>query len=81
MMMVMMMKIVLNMDLSRGILTRKGIKELKEKGRDTSEELIQLDNYLYLKTQQTEKTLQRYDRQMDDLIFALNIKKELAQDG
>ena len=69
------------MDLSRGILTRKGIKELKEKGRDTSEELIQLDNYLYLKTQQTEKTLQRYDRQMDDLIFALNIKKELAQDG
>jgi len=77
----MMMKIVLNMDLSRGILTRKGIKELKEKGRDTSEELIQLDNYLYLKTQQTEKTLQRYDRQMDDLIFALNIKKELAQDG
>jgi len=75
------MKIVLNMDLSRGILTRKGIKELKEKGRDTSEELIQLDNYLYLKTQQTEKTLQRYDRQMDDLIFALNIKKELAQDG
>ncbi len=79
--MVMIMKIVLNMDLSRGILTRKGIKELKEKGRDTSEELIQLDNYLYLKTQQTEKTLQRYDRQMDDLIFALNIKKELAQDG
>jgi len=79
--MVMIMKIVLNMDLSRGILTRKGIKELKEKGRDTSEELIQLDNYLYLKTQQTEKTLQRYDRQMDDLIFALNIKKGLTQDG